>query len=298
VRSRSIVILLVSFLFLLAAASFAAVPRVQHVYIVVEENTSYSSVIGSSSMPYLNSLASKYGLAVNYYGNTHPSIGNYFMLTTGQILTNNDATTSTYNVDNVVRRLLTAGKTWKVYAESLPSVGYIGGDKYPYLKHHNPLVYLSDVRNSTVQQLNILQFTQFAKDLQNAILPNYSFIVPNAQHDAHDCPAGLTTCTTAQKLAAADTWLKTYIAPLVNSASFQSNGDILIVTFDEGAKSDPTNGGAHVAWVVVSSKARKGYRSGTFHQHQSTLKLMLKSLGVTGYPGASQSATDLGEMFP
>src|SRR5437868_12495491 len=115
----------------MAAIATAQVPQSAHVVVVVEENHSYSQVIGNSSMPYLNSLASKYGLAVNYYGNTHPSIGNYFMLTTGQILTNNDATTSTFNMDNVVRRLMAAGKTWKVYAESLPNVGYIGGDQYP-----------------------------------------------------------------------------------------------------------------------------------------------------------------------
>jgi phospholipase C len=268
------------------------------VYIVVEENTSYSSVIGSSAMPYLNSLAAKYGLAVDYYGNTHPSIGNYFMLATGQILTNNDASTATFDVDNVARRLMTAGKTWKVYAENLPSVGYVGGDRYPYIKHHNPLAYFSDVRNSTNERNNIVPLTHLASDRSNGTLPNYSFIVPNAQHDAHDCPAGMSSCTTAQKLAAADGWLKTYIAPLVNSASFQANGDTLIITFDEGFKNDPTHGGAHVAWVVVSSKAKKGYRSANFHQHQSTLKLMLKALGVYGYPGASAGATDLGEMFP
>src|SRR3954471_9967949 len=202
--------------FLVGSLSVAAVPRVPHVYIVVEENTSYLSVIGSSSMPYLNSLASKYGSAVNSYGNTHPSVGNYFMLTSGQILTNNDGTTSTYDVNNVVRRLLTAGKTWKVYADSLPYTGYIGGDRYPYSKHHNPFVYLTDVRNSAVQRNNVVPFTQFAGDLNNGATPSYSFIVPNMQHDAHDCPAGTTTCTTALRLAAADGWLKTNIAPLID----------------------------------------------------------------------------------
>jgi len=49
--------------------------------VVLGENQSYNSVIGSASMPYLNALANRYGLAVNYYGNTHPSIGDYFWLT-------------------------------------------------------------------------------------------------------------------------------------------------------------------------------------------------------------------------
>ncbi|PYP03809.1 MAG: hypothetical protein DMD27_11820, partial [Gemmatimonadetes bacterium] len=99
-----------------------------HVFIVTEENTNYSSVIGSSSMPYLNGLAQQYGLATQYYANTHPSIGNYFELSTGQIISNNDGFSTVQNVPNVVRSLLAAGKTWKSYAESIPNACYLGGD--------------------------------------------------------------------------------------------------------------------------------------------------------------------------
>src|SRR5882672_12229269 len=155
-----------AFIFIAAASlvslnAVAQIPASKHVVMVLEENHSYSSVIGNSSMPYLNSLANKYTLATNYYGNTHPSIGNYFMLTTGKIITNNDSYTGTVTVDNIVRRILTAGKTWKSYAENLPAPGYIGGDVYPYSKHHNPFAYLSDVVNSSNQRLNLVSFTQF-----------------------------------------------------------------------------------------------------------------------------------------
>src|ERR1700694_3204920 len=68
-------------------------PHFGHVVLVMEENHSYSEVIGSSSMPYLNSLASQYGLATQYFANTHPSIGQYFMLPTGQIVNNDESLT-------------------------------------------------------------------------------------------------------------------------------------------------------------------------------------------------------------
>src|SRR5213079_1140044 len=122
-----------------------------HVFIVTEENTNYSSVIGSSSMPYLNGLAQQYGLATQYYANTHPSIGNYFELSTGQIISNNDNYSSVVSDDNVVRRLLAAHKTWKSYAEDLPSVGYTGGDVGNYARKHNVFALLSDVVNSSTQ---------------------------------------------------------------------------------------------------------------------------------------------------
>src|SRR5437879_96521 len=54
-----------------------------HVFIGVEENTNYASVIGTSAMPYLSSLAQQYGLATQYYANTHTSIGNYIMMPPG-----------------------------------------------------------------------------------------------------------------------------------------------------------------------------------------------------------------------
>src|SRR5439155_949358 len=46
-----------------------------HVFVVTEENTDYVDVT-TSSMPYLMGLAAQYGLATQYYANTHPSIGN------------------------------------------------------------------------------------------------------------------------------------------------------------------------------------------------------------------------------
>ena len=123
-------------------APSAATGSFGHVVVVVEENTDYADVIGSSSMPYLNGLAQQYGLATEYYGNTHPSIGNYFMMTVGAIITNNDGYSTIVSADNVVRELLAAGKTWKSYAENLPSVGYTGGDVGGYARKHNTIALL------------------------------------------------------------------------------------------------------------------------------------------------------------
>jgi len=255
-----------------------------HVFIVTEENTNYSSVIGSSSMPYLNGLAQQYGLATQYYANTHPSIGNYFELSTGQIISNNDGFSTVQNVPNVVRSLLAAGKTWKSYAESIPNACYLGGDTGNYARKHNIFPLLSDVANDPVQACNNVPFTQFATDLANGTLPHFSNIVPNLCNDAHDC-----------SLSTADTWLKNNIDPLIKSAMFQRDG-LLIIVFDESG-GDNTNGGGRVVWVAVSPKSKPGYQSTTLYQHQSTLRLILKGLGVNVFPGAAASAPDMSEFF-
>lgn len=256
-----------------------------HVFIVVEENTNYGSVIGSPSMPYLNGLAQQYGLATQYYADTHPSIGNYFMLTVGDVVTNNDSYSGPLvTEDNAVRELAKAGKTWKSYAEDIPSVGYTGPDVGKYARRHNTLALVADVANDPAQVKNLVPFTQFATDLANNTLPNWAMIVPNTCNDAHDCA-----------LSVADGWLKTHIAPLVSSAQFQRDG-LLIIVFDESA-SDNSHGGGRIVWVTVSAKGKSNYRSTALYQHESTLRLSLSALGLTSFPNRAAGAADMNEFF-
>ncbi len=255
-----------------------------HVFVVTEENTDYADVT-SSSMPYLTSLAAQYGLATQYYANTHPSIGNYFEMATGQVLTNDDGSSTIQNVPNIVRSLVAAGKTWKSYAENLPNACYLGGDTGNYARKHNVFALLSDVANDpTGQACNIVPFTQFKTDLANGTLPAFSNIVPNLCDDAHDCSLGN-----------ADSWLRTNIAPLLASPVFQKDG-LLIITFDESG-GDNSLGGGRVYWVAISPKSKRGYQSTTTYQHPSTLRLILQGLGAKVFPGAAASAPDMSEFF-
>lgn len=263
---------------------------------VLEENHDYSSVIGNSAMPYLNGLAQQYSLATQYYANTHPSIGNYFELTAGQIITNDDGFGSTVSVDNVVRHLLNAGKTWKEYSESIPNVGYTGGDLYPYVQHHNPLSYFSDVRKDPVHAQNLVPFTQFTADMNNGQLPNFSFVVPDITNDAHECVSSTqTACADNQILNNADNWLKRNIAPVISTPQFKQNG-LLVIVFDE-AGSDNSNGGGRVVMVAVGPKVKQGYKSTTFYQHQDLLKMLATYMGIDSNIGDASVSSDMNELF-
>jgi acid phosphatase len=310
--------ILAAFVLLLVTASFAQVPASNHVVWVMEENESASSVIGSgSAWVYLNSLATQYGLAANYYANYHPSIDNYFMITTGTdpaylatakssactmyYCAAADNYTGTVSADNIVRHLLTAGKTWKSYAQSLPSVGYTGGDiqasggNGTYYIRHNPFAYFSDVRNSTTEAANLVPFTQFATDLANNQLPNFTYIVPDGLHDAHDGTP-----------AAADSFLQTNLSPLLASPAFQPGGDgLLVIAFDEAADSDTSCasgktscGGGRIAVVLVGPNVKNGYQSTVLYQHQNLGRTIFETLGLAGpYPGLIANAADMSDLF-
>jgi hypothetical protein len=263
--------------------------------LIVLENHAFSQVIGSPFMPYLNSLAVQHSLATNYFANTHPSIGNYFMLTTGNIETNNDAFTGTVSSDSIPRAFAAAGKTWKAYMESLPSAGYTGGDVYPYFKHHNPFAYMTDVLGSSAETANLVPFTQLASDMNAGAVPNFAFIAPNAEDDAHDCPTGAPACLDSDKLTAADNWLKNNIDPLIKSPALANS--VFIIVFDESLDVDLVNGGGKVAWVMAGSHVKSAFKSTTSYQHQSTLRLVMDLLRVTDHPGNSATAPTMQEFF-
>lgn len=273
-------------------------PHESHAFIIVEENASFETVLGNPNMPYLNTLAQKYAHAEGYFADAHPSAPDYFMLTAGEKITDNDEFTATVANDNIVRHLIAAGKTWKEYSEDLPSIGYDGPDLNLYIEHHNPLSYFSDVRNDPTQLLNLVPFTDFFTDLDNHTLPNYAFIVPDNSHDAHSCLLTMPNCTEDQKLAVADMWLKDNVDPLITSPDFnQPGGGILIITFDESNFTDTRMHGGHVLWVVVGADVKKGHVSTICYQHESTLRFMSQVLGLPGAPGEAALAPDMRDFL-
>ena len=297
------------------------VPLFRNVIIVVEENQSFEDVIRKDSkMPYLNELAARGALARGYYANTHPSINNYFILTTGRRGTSlpyplADTFHGLVGGDNVASILTSKGRSWKVYAENLPRPGFVEPDAGPerlYAKRHNPFAYFASVVAPALgpdQRENIVPFTQFAADLKADKLPNYSFVVPNVVNDAHDNPRTRkgAACGDGESLATADNWLKSNLKPLVDSDSFQKDG-LLLIVFDEACDKGPKkdnrlgpdhkNGGGHIPAVLVGAHlAEPGCVSDTVFNHEAILKLSLKALGIEEAPGMAGRAPDLGEFF-
>jgi phosphatidylinositol-3-phosphatase len=308
----------------LATAAPAPMVRFEHVFVVVEENQNYDEVIGNTKdLPYLNTLATKYGVATNYYANTHPSINNYFYLTAGRSGTRSpwigdlaDKFPGEVAGDNIASILTANGKTWKAYEESLPRAGYVGGDHFPYVKRHNPFAYFKSVRRSQVAPgqaspaANIVSFENFARDLQHDSLPDYSFIVPNLYNDGHHnaVTRQRAGCGDHRALQGIDTWLKANMEPLIESATFKRGG-LLVILFDEGCETgskadsryDPKRldlkGGGRIPVLIVSSRTPAGTTRDELYHHESVLRLSLRALGVEQLPGAAKRAPDMNGFF-
>jgi len=267
-----------------------------HVFIVIGENSAYSSTYNSSNMPYLTSLANQYGLSTKYWADTHPSIGNYEVMTAGQIFTNNDSATPSsmpLSGDNIAFEVQKAGKTWKDYVETGMGCGAVHSGNY--IVRHDPLQYFTNINT---EKANFVCFSQFATDLANKALPNLSWLSPNGCDDAHDCSVGTF-----------DNWLKTEIGPLLASSYFQPGGDgLLIITWDENDKSGSPNCstttvgqgcGGQIETVLISPVGKLAYKStagdpanyNNTYDHASILRTIGEALGLTNFSGLGGAAS-------
>ena len=291
------------FIQLNAAMQAQSVPRSNHVVLVVEENQQFTTV--QSQMPWLTSMGNQYGYAANYQADTTGSLMDYLWLSSGSCESGSCAPssvppgggnfgctgggcTSAITDDNIFRILSNAGIPWKEYMESY--TGWNGPDTTLYVKKHNPAAWYSDVINSPTLQNQIVDFSNFATDVNNNNLPAYSIVVPNLQDDAHDG-------TPAQ----ADAWLQNNIAPILNTPPFQPGGDgILIITFDEcdgAAGGNCSSGLEHIYTAVIGPGVVRGTVSQTSYKHENTLRTILQALGRTDFPLASGSAAPMCDFF-
>jgi phospholipase C len=261
------------------------------------ENQEYGSVIGNSSAPYQNSLASRYALAADYFGVSHPSLPNYLALIGGSTFgVTNDCLPAECSLPTnaaTIASLLDAHNlSWKEYAESMPAnCSQVNSPDGLYFTKHNPFVYFGAItgdngtgRASPYCGTHVVSLDQFFLDLQAGRLPSYSFVTPNICDDAHSCP-----------VATGDRWLSTVVPKIVNSSAFASTA--LFIIYDEGSAGDMVGGGGHVPCILVSPFEKAGYVSHANYSHYSLLATVeaIFKLGNLGRNDATASV--MGDLF-
>jgi hypothetical protein len=215
----------------------ATVPAFTHVYIVLMENEELSDIIGNPSAPYINGLASQYGVGKAYTAVSHPSLPNYMALTSGGTQFTNDCSGCVVNVANIADRVEGAGRTWKGYMESMPSP-CLTTDSGLYAQRHNPFVHYANIVNNSARcNAHVVPFTQLTTDLQTGSVPSFAWITPNVCSDMHDC-----------SIATGDQWLSELVPQIMGTPDFGTS--VLFIVWDEGSTN--IGGGGVVTLVVVS----------------------------------------------
>jgi hypothetical protein len=233
------------------------VPRFRHVIVIVFENREADDVLGGSDAPNFNRLGARYATMTQYTAVTHPSLPDYLALVSGSTYgLDTNCTTCVLSGRSLADTLQAAGKTWKTYAEGLPSRGFTGAASGRYVKKHNPLVHFR--RNRTLARLQrIVPLTEFARDLRRRRLPTYSLVIPDMCNDMHDCD-----------VATGDAWLGKFVKPLLRGSVLSRS--VIFVTFDEGTTD--LGGGGRVATLALGPTVLPGARAATATNHYGLLR--------------------------
>jgi phosphatidylinositol-3-phosphatase len=203
----------------------------RHVIWIWMENHSFGDIIGNTSQaPYINSLATRCGLATNYHNTTHPSLPNYLAATSGlaqgklPILSFLDC-----NVSVICRTsapsIFGQGETWKAYQESMPS-NCDRSNSGEYAVRHNPAPYYSSLPGCASHDV---PYSQLGTDLASNALPAFSFITPNLIDDMHD-----------GTIAQGDAWLARNLPAILTSAQYRAGTTAVFITWDEGSGGYPS----------------------------------------------------------
>jgi hypothetical protein len=250
------------------------VPRPDHVVIVIEENHSYSEIIGSSAAPYINSLAAQGALFTQSSATTHPSQPNYLHLFSGsnQGVTD-DSCPHSFSTANLGRYLLDASLTFAGYSEDLPSVGSPVCTSGAYARKHAPWVNFTNIPTTTN-----LPFSYFPSDYTT--LPVVSFVIPNLNNDMHD--------GTIQQ---GDSWLQQHLDGYVQWA--MTHNSLFIMTFDE----DDSSQSNRIATIFVGPMVATAQYSESIN-HFNLLRTLedMYNLPYAGVSGNYQPITDVWTM--
>lgn len=221
-----------------SGASGASTARRSHtvrkLMVVVVENHSLGEM--RTQMPYVRSLADRYGYATRYTAQTHPSLPNYLAMVGGSTFgVHDDAPPSAHPLPgrSVFGEAVNAGRTVRVYADAMskPCQTTAAGT---YGVKHNAWAYFRAERSLCRQ--HDVPVRALARDARRGRLPAIGMIVPDLCHDAHDCPLGR-----------ADDWLRAHLRPLTSGPDWRAGRLAIVITADE----DDDHHGNRILTVVA-----------------------------------------------
>jgi len=230
-----------------------------HVVVIVMENHSYSSIIGSPDAPYVNRVAEQCGVATNYFAITHPSLPNYIALTAGTTAGISDDGPPADHVLTNASIFAQTRSRWRSYEESMPSRCDRTSASL-YAVKHNPASYYRNVRRAcSKQDVPLPSSPSFSA--------SYTFVTPNLCNDMHDCP-----------VSTGDSWLEAFLPKVLASQQYRKGHLVLFLTWDEGVGAA---GSDNVPLIVVGPTVPEGLRVATRFTHYGLLgtseKLLRKS---------------------
>jgi hypothetical protein len=283
----------------------SAVPRFDHVFVIMMENTNGSAVLsGHSHMPFFHSLMARGATLANYHAVYHPSDENYLAIAGGDSYAKGAIYWPDINDPhpNLGDELESRGMTWKAYEQGM---GYRCNDRasteFRYDKYYYPddapFINYTDVSGNRARcRAHLVDARDLGPDLKSAAAtPSFSWIAADDYYDGESAGNGDRHSREVQ-----DGWLKRTITPILGSPAWRTQKSLLIITWDEaGVTARTTEAGNRVATVVLGSRGtvRAGYASPARYDHYSAARTIEAALGVAPFTPNDAYATPFSDVF-
>ena len=261
-------------------------PIPDHIVILILENHGYTQIIDAPSAPFINSLVNDptTALFIESYGIEHPSQPNYLDLFSGsnQGVTNSNVPANhPFTTANLARQLMDAGKTFIMYSEDLPYVGYDGPGSGNYARKHNPVANwmghgTNQVPETTNQPYSAFPSTDFSQ------LPTVCFVAPNQANDMHN---GVDTA----RILVGDTWVHDNMDDYIQWA--KTNNSLFILTFDEDERGQRN----HILTLMTGPMVKPGQYDEVIN-HYSILRTIEDMYGLP-YAGNASSVAPITDCW-
>jgi phosphatidylinositol-3-phosphatase len=271
----------------------AAVPKYDHILVIVEENKSYGTVLNHGYAPTISDLAKTYGMATQMFAERHPSEPNYVALVGGDTfgIADDDAWYCTpgttrefckgadapgfavHLVDgpNLATQLAAKGLGWRAYLENIPGPGSLAivspeTDTAPaalYAAKHTGFTNFASVHADPNLARELVGFDALTGDLRSGNVPAFALIVPNQCDEMHgiNSPKAPQDCQKGDEglVTSGDATVHTLIAQIQASPIWAHGNTAVVITWDEDGKGDRVPGAPQSCCVVDAHNPGGGH---------------------------------------
>jgi Phosphoesterase family len=274
----------------------AHVPRFDHVFLIMMENTDYGQLIGDSKdAPFMNSLAARGAVLADYQAVYHPSDENYLAIAAGDTFVSRGVYFPNIHVaaENLGDLLEAAGKSWRTYEEGMgtPCNTSTRYDKN-YEPDDAPFILFRDIqRNPARCRDHLVDLRQWPSDLKDsATTPVFAWLAAD-DYDDGEIPGN----GSPKSLQVQDAWLRVTLAPLFDSPAWREQKSLLILTWDES----DTTANNHIPTIVLGSRqtVKSGYVSRIRYDHYSTARTIETALGLPAMTSNDGYARPYDDLF-
>src|SRR5579883_1324118 len=222
----------------------ADVPALDHVYVVMMENTNYADIVHTDGrrmrvderMPFLASVAARGVLLSNMWATYHPSDQNYVAMVAGDTYKYGPVYYPDYDlpVTHLGDLLEAKHKSWGAYVQNMRTPcnltadsngGWYAPDDQPFANFANVIA------NHDRCVAHLRDLTDFTAAVSKGGTPDFAWIAADGWWDGEG--AWYENYDVAFSNSKQDAFLRRTFAPLLSSPEWSNSRSLLIITWDE-----------------------------------------------------------------